>query len=127
MLDGRKAFVKLDPFTWKAIDLLATSAEVKWSDWVRSVWAAATKDVPPERWDEINRAGVLRTFAIGQLLRRLETQGSLLNQLLQGENRPARIEIKLSDDLALVASNDRAAALAETIKAALAAHRNIRD
>lgn len=124
MLDGRKAYVKLDPSSWRAIDLLAMTAGVKWSDWVRSVWATATKDVEPEHRDEVNRAGVLRTFAIDQLLQQLETQRSMLNQLRHDGGHSNRIEIRLSDDLALVATNAYATSMAESIKIALALQMN---
>ena len=119
--DGTKAYIKLDGATWRAIEMLAMYKGCEWDDWVRSVWAGATSHVPREKWDEINRAGLLRTVVIEKLMQWIDTSTEMIKQYQdQLGGLSPRVSVALCDGVSLVMdSKNEAQNLAERIGRAL--------
>lgn len=118
-LDGKKAFVKLDSASWKAIDMIAAANGIEWADWVRAVWQAITDKVGPGKIGEINRAGFLRAAAISHLVTWVETQGAMLRHYMDIAGATDRVELPLANGFSLVVDKAHAQNLSEKIAFAM--------
>lgn len=115
ILDGKKAFVKLDSASWKAIDMIAAANGTEWDDWVRAVWQSIAAKVGPDQIGEINRAGFLRAVAISHLVTWVETQGATLRHYREMSGESDRVELPLADGFSLVVDKAHVQALSEKI------------